>query len=183
MRHFVERTPGAVMEEGEATVTWHYYDADVDFGRWQARDLQKHLESFLLQHLSVEVVSGERPGKWIKVRPSGVDKAGAVQRALELSGARFDWAIVAGDDRSDEPMYELLRSERKLGELGFRGRTLSVRVGLGIQTAADYVVDSPTRLMTVIDSVLFEEEGDRGVPEERDFLSDPLDDDWGGGGP
>lgn len=172
MRHFVERTPGAVMEEGEATVTWHYYDADVDFGRWQARDLQKHLESFLLQHLSVEVVSGEKPGKWIKVRPSGVDKAGAVQRALELSGARFDWAIVAGDDRSDEPMYELLRNERKLGELGFRGRTLSVRVGLGTQTAADYVVESPTRLMTVIDSVLFEEEADRGVAEERDFLSE-----------
>lgn len=172
MRHFVERTPGAVMEEGEATVTWHYYDADVDFGRWQARDLQKHLESFLLQHLSVEVVSGEKPGKWIKVRPSGVDKAGAVQRALELSGARFDWAIVAGDDRSDEPMYELLRNERKLGELGFRGRTLSVRVGLGTQTAADYVVDSPTRLMTVIDSVLFEEEADRGVADERDFLTE-----------
>lgn len=183
MRHFVERTPGAVMEEGEATVTWHYYDADVDFGRWQARDLQKHLESFLLQHLSVEVVSGEKPGKWIKVRPSGVDKAGAVQRALELSGARFDWAIVAGDDRSDEPMYELLRNERKLGELGFRGRTLSVRVGLGTQTAADYVVDSPTRLMTVIDSVLFEEEAERGVAEERDFLSEH---DWteaGLGGP
>lgn len=172
MRHFVERTPGAVMEEGEATVTWHYYDADVDFGRWQARDLQKHLESFLLQHLSVEVVSGEKPGKWIKVRPSGVDKAGAVQRALELSGARFDWAIVAGDDRSDEPMYELLRNERKLGELGFRGRTLSVRVGLGTQTAADYVVDSPTRLMTIIDSVLFEEESGAGVAEERDFLSE-----------
>lgn len=185
MRHFVERTPGAVMEEGEATVTWHYYDADVDFGRWQARDLQKHLESFLLQHLSVEVVSGEKPGKWIKVRPSGVDKAGAVQRALELSGARFDWAIVAGDDRSDEPMYELLRNGRKLGELGFRGRALSVRVGLGTQTAADYVVESPARLMTVIDSVLFEEEADRGVAEERDFLSEH---DWteaglGGVGP
>ncbi|GAB0496431.1 hypothetical protein MMPV_007743 [Pyropia vietnamensis] len=185
MRHFVERTPGAVMEEGEATVTWHYYDADVDFGRWQARDLQKHLESFLLQHLSVEVVSGEKPGKWIKVRPSGVDKAGAVQRALELSGARFDWVIVAGDDRSDEPMYELLRNARKLGELGFRGRALSVRVGLGTQTAADYVVDSPTRLMTVIDSVLFEEEADRGMAEERDFL---FEHDWteaglGGVGP
>lgn len=87
MHHFAERTPGVVLEEGDASLTWHYNDADADFGRLQARDLQKHLESFLLQHLSIEVVSEEGssryPTRWVKVRPSGVDKSVAVERALE----------------------------------------------------------------------------------------------------
>lgn len=87
MAHFAERTPGVVLEEGDATLTWHFIDADKEFGLLQARDLQKHLESFLLQHLSVEVVSeegsGRYPTRWVKVRPSGVGKAFAVERALD----------------------------------------------------------------------------------------------------
>jgi trehalose-6-phosphatase len=87
MHHFAERTPGVILEEGDATLTWHYTDADTVFGRFQARDLQKQLESFLLQHLSIEVVSEEGSSRyhtrWVKVRPSGVDKSLVIERALE----------------------------------------------------------------------------------------------------
>lgn len=82
MEHFAERTPGAMLEEGEATLTWHYNDADTDFGRWQVRDLQKNLESFLLQRLSIEVVTGDERCRWIKVKPSGVDKAVAIEKVI-----------------------------------------------------------------------------------------------------
>lgn len=94
MHYFAERTPGVILEEGSASLTWHFNDADAEFGRFQARDLQKHLESFLLQHLSIEVVSEEGssryPTRWVKVRQSGVDKAVAVERVLERVQDLFD---------------------------------------------------------------------------------------------
>lgn len=87
MHHFAERTPGVILEEGDASLTWYFSEADREFGRLQARDLLKHLESFLLQHLSIEVVSEEGSNRystrWVKVRPSGVDKSIVIERVLE----------------------------------------------------------------------------------------------------
>ena len=42
-----ERTPGAVTETQEHSITWHYCEADEDFGEIQASVLQEHLEKVL----------------------------------------------------------------------------------------------------------------------------------------
>ena len=46
-KYFEERTPGTVTETQESSITWHYREADEDFGEIQASDLQMHLERVL----------------------------------------------------------------------------------------------------------------------------------------
>ena len=47
MEHYIERTPGSFLEPKETALTWHFYDADAEFGAWQAKELQNHLASVM----------------------------------------------------------------------------------------------------------------------------------------
>ena len=44
---FTERTPGSVLEPKDSCLTWHYADADPDFGLSQAKNLQLHIDQML----------------------------------------------------------------------------------------------------------------------------------------
>ena len=44
MRLYTEATDGSYIETKESALVWHYYDADPDFGSWQAKQLLDHLE-------------------------------------------------------------------------------------------------------------------------------------------
>lgn len=54
-QHYTERTPGSLIEEKEINLTWHYRNADPEFGIWQATELQVNLEK-ILSHLPVSVL-------------------------------------------------------------------------------------------------------------------------------
>lgn len=43
LQYFTERTPGAYIERKKHSITWHFRDADPEFGSWQANELQLHL--------------------------------------------------------------------------------------------------------------------------------------------
>lgn len=175
MQHFAERTPGVVLEEGNALLTWHYTDSDTDFGRWQARDLHKHLESFLLHRLSIDLVSEEAGPRWIKVRPNGVDKARAVEQTIEhireeesknrksnmfekgaKGGPYFDFMLCIGDDRADESMFELFRDEGRLDELGVHcasSRVFTCKVGSSA-TSAMSLLESPAKVIELLEDMV-----------------------------
>ena len=55
-QHYTERTPGSFIEKKEINVTWHYRNADPEFGNWQATELSVNLEN-ILAHLPVSVQS------------------------------------------------------------------------------------------------------------------------------
>lgn len=174
MQHFAERTPGVVIEEGEASLTWHYADADTDFGLWQARDLYKHLESFLLQRQSIGLISEEGRRRWIKARPRGVDKTLAVVKTLEhirdmlqikLDGREsssedeappsIDFVLCIGDDRADEGMFEFFQDQNRLDKLGVYcapKRIFTCRVGSST-TAASSCLESPQRVIELLENL------------------------------
>lgn len=174
MVHFAERTPGVVIEEGDASLTWHYVDSDTDFGRWQARDLYKHLESFLLQRQNIDLVSEEGRRRWIKVRPQGVDKTLAVVKTLEHirdfgqekrgtedalleenMAPSVDFVLCIGDDRADEGMFEFFRDQKGLEDLGVHcspSRIFTCRVGSSA-TAASWFLESPQRVVEVLEEL------------------------------
>jgi trehalose-phosphatase len=54
-QHYYERTPGSFIEMKEMNLTWHYRNADPEFGIWQATELQVNLEK-ILAHLAVSVL-------------------------------------------------------------------------------------------------------------------------------
>jgi trehalose-6-phosphatase len=53
-QHYYERTPGSFIETKEINLTWHYRNADPEFGQWQATELQINLEK-IVAHVPVSV--------------------------------------------------------------------------------------------------------------------------------
>ncbi|CAG8458650.1 2852_t:CDS:2 [Acaulospora morrowiae] len=106
--HFTERTPGSFIEEKEINITWDYQDADLEFGNWQASELQINLEKFLC-NTSLSIVLAN---KSLEIRPLTVDKSTAVRaiiKDLNQSGEDVDFVLCVGDSKTDEPVFALLK--------------------------------------------------------------------------
>lgn len=105
LKRYTESTDGSSIEVKESALVWHYQDADPDFGSWQARELQDHLESMLVNK-PVVVKSGHYI---VEVKPQGVSKgkvAEEVLLSLVKEGKPPEFVLCVGDDRSDEDMFE-----------------------------------------------------------------------------
>lgn len=109
MSQYTESTDGSYIEWKESAMVWHHRDADPDFGAWQAKELQDHLES-VLANQPVSVKSGAHI---VEVKPQGVSKGVVVEELLAmmaLKSAAPDFVLCVGDDRSDEDMFESIAS-------------------------------------------------------------------------
>jgi trehalose 6-phosphate synthase/phosphatase len=123
MNAFALRTPGAFVEEKALGLAWHYRRADAEHGAASARELRHHLH-VVLANAPVEVIAG---AKVVEVRPHGVSKALAVQRALTLAPGA---AIVAfGDDRTDDDAFAALPEGSLAVGVGERPVRAHARVG------------------------------------------------------
>ncbi|KAI9013919.1 glycosyltransferase family 20-domain-containing protein [Phycomyces nitens] len=104
-QHYTERTPGSFIEEKEINLTWHYRNADPEFGSWQATELQVNLEK-LLSHMALSIVLGN---KTLELRPSSIDKSTAVRSILkDLQLPSLDFILCIGDGKTDEVVFSLL---------------------------------------------------------------------------
>jgi len=100
LNEFAARTPGARVEEKNASLAWHYRMADPEYGSRQANELKTHLAQ-LLSNAPVELLSGN---KVLELRPHGIHKGRVVEPILEA--APKDAAVMAmGDDRTDEDLF------------------------------------------------------------------------------
>jgi trehalose 6-phosphate synthase/phosphatase len=116
---YADRTPGTEVEEKPAGLTWHYRNADPEFGAVQANEMRQHLTE-LLSNTPVEIVSSH---KMIELRPHGVSKARSVAPLLERAAGGLLVAI--GDGTTDEETFAALPPE-----------AVSIRVGRGDTRAA-----------------------------------------------
>jgi trehalose 6-phosphate synthase/phosphatase len=109
-RHYTERTPGSFIEEKEINLTWHYRNADPEFGAWQASELQVNLEK-ILSHMALAIIMGN---KTLELRPSSADKATGTRvilRDLGLNEYNVDFCLCIGDGKTDEPVFAKLNSK------------------------------------------------------------------------
>ncbi|HUA64658.1 MAG TPA: bifunctional alpha,alpha-trehalose-phosphate synthase (UDP-forming)/trehalose-phosphatase [Alphaproteobacteria bacterium] len=121
---FVDRLPGAMLEEKEYSLAWHFRRADPDQASQRAKELLDDLSGYT-RNIDIQVLEGN---KVIEVRNSGVNKGTA---AMEwLNGRELDFVLSIGDDWTDEDMF------RALPESAY-----SVRVGMAA-TAARYYLGS-----------------------------------------
>jgi len=93
--YFAERTPGSFIEEKELALTWHYRNADVDFGRQQANELFRQLDSYSAR-LPINI-EASRPNKMIEVRPQEVNNSTLAKRLLLEFGLTPDVVLCIGD--------------------------------------------------------------------------------------
>ncbi|RKP19914.1 hypothetical protein ROZALSC1DRAFT_13373, partial [Rozella allomycis CSF55] len=103
--YYTERTIGSFIEHKRASLTWHYRLADPNFGSWQAKECQNHLENAILSKLPVEILLGK---KNLEVRPISINKGEIVKRLL-AEYSDIDFIFCAGDDKTDEDMFKMLK--------------------------------------------------------------------------
>ncbi|KAK9460724.1 glycosyltransferase family 20-domain-containing protein [Lipomyces oligophaga] len=148
-QYYTERTQGSFIERKRAAVTWHYRRADPDFGAFQARECQNHLENTVTQKYDVEVMTGKAN---LEVRPRFVNKGEIAKRLVEEYSTKHssdaqaetaatvpDFILCMGDDSTDEDMFRALR---KLDEIDQQS-TFTVTIGPSskMTTATWHLID------------------------------------------
>ncbi|NUY80496.1 bifunctional alpha,alpha-trehalose-phosphate synthase (UDP-forming)/trehalose-phosphatase [Flavobacterium sp. MAH-1] len=128
MEDFVDRTPGAFVEEKEYSLAWHFRKADDELALIRERELRILLAGMVGDN-GLSVLEGS---KVIEVKSNLVNKGRAVTRLI-LDGS-FDYVFAAGDDHTDEYMFA------ELPEMAH-----TVKVG-NAPTVAKYYTGNPNEL-------------------------------------
>jgi trehalose 6-phosphate synthase/phosphatase len=103
LEHFVDRTPGSLIEQKEYSIVWHYRMSEPQFAEWLANELVALLEEMLAE-TELRAFRGQ---KIIEVKPLWIHKGAVVERLTEHCGpADFQFGI--GDDRTDEDLFRVL---------------------------------------------------------------------------
>ncbi|KAF9918800.1 Trehalose-6-P synthase/phosphatase complex synthase subunit [Lobosporangium transversale] len=139
-KHYTERTPGSFIEEKEINMTWHYREADPEFGTWQATELQVNLEK-LLAHMALSIILGN---KTLELRPSSIDKSTSVKailRDLQADVGPVDFILCVGDGKTDEAVFSCLGNESIVGPDA--KEVITCTVGQKQTEAKFYLADVP----------------------------------------
>jgi trehalose 6-phosphate synthase/phosphatase len=106
LEHFVNRTPGSLVEAKEFSLVWHYRMSDPVFGEWLANELVATLEGMLAE----TELRAYRGNKTVEVKLVWANKGEVLAR---LSRAEPDpsFCLAAGDDRTDEDLFARLPEE------------------------------------------------------------------------
>lgn len=136
LEQFVARTPGALVEEKNSSIAWHYRTADREFGPRQARELRLLLLE-VLQDQPLEVLEGS---KVIEVRSRGINKGRVVERVL-ASGVDPAALVAVGDDETDEEMFQAMPPE-----------STAVHVGIG-PSVAPFRLPDPAAVRALLEAI------------------------------
>jgi trehalose 6-phosphate synthase/phosphatase len=126
LRLYEHATPGSKIEEKRSSIVWHYRQADEEFGAWKASQLTEELSALTANH-PIKVRHGK---KMVEATAAENNKGAVVARALEQND-NYAIALCAGDDLTDEGMFELSKP-----------RLLTIKVGIG-PTQARFRVSDP----------------------------------------
>jgi trehalose 6-phosphate synthase/phosphatase len=121
---YVDRTPGARIEEKEFSIVWHYRKTDQRLGELRSSELKERLLDMTVS-LDLSVLEGS---KVVEVKNVGVNKGTAVQKWV--SSNDWDFIIAIGDDWTDEDTFTVLPEW-----------AYSIKVGVGY-TKARYTISS-----------------------------------------
>jgi trehalose 6-phosphate synthase/phosphatase len=129
---YVDRLPGALLEEKDFSLAWHYRKADPEQASLRAQELVDDLAGYT-RNIDVQVLEGN---KVIEVRNTGVNKGTAAVKWLKTNPVDFILGI--GDDWTDEDLFRALPAD-----------AFSVRVGMA-KTAAQYHLNSHVTVRRVL---------------------------------
>ncbi len=133
LEHYLDRTPGSLIEEKEFALVWHHRLADPEFGEWLANELVATLDEMLADS-ELQAIRGQ---KTVEVRLVWANKGSVVDR-LEAEHRDATFRLAMGDDRTDEDLFERMRD-----------RAWTVRVGEGPSTAL-YSVRTPAEVCSFL---------------------------------
>lgn len=123
MEDFASNVPGSFVEVKEAGIAWHYRNADETIAEKAVVELIDALSNALAGS-GLSILRGK---KVVEVRPAGYTKGTAAKMLLdELSP---DFVFVAGDDETDEGMFEVAPQSAYTVKVGPGPTLAKFRVG------------------------------------------------------
>jgi trehalose 6-phosphate synthase/phosphatase len=136
MKKYAERTPGAEIEEKTFAVVWHYRKVPTELAYARNAGLRHEL-NVLFGNTEIGVFNGN---KIIEVKPRNIHKGFVVSDMLAMHPS--DFVLCAGDDYTDEDMFEHVPDD-----------AYSIKVGPG-DTRANYQIESIEKLLALLRSLV-----------------------------
>ncbi|KVV16244.1 bifunctional alpha,alpha-trehalose-phosphate synthase (UDP-forming)/trehalose-phosphatase [Flavobacterium sp. TMP13] len=133
---FVDRTPGAFIEEKEFSIAWHYRKADAEMADLRKMEF-KHVLKGLLSNDFLSVLEGN---KVLEVKNSNINKGRASLQLLQ--DENYDFVFAIGDDWTDEFMFNDLPQS-----------TFTVKVG-NVNTAAKYYIEDISEVRPLLHAII-----------------------------
>jgi trehalose 6-phosphate synthase/phosphatase len=99
---YVERTPGAFIEEKSFSLVWHYRKAQKGLGELRSNELINNL-MYLTRDRGLQLLPGN---KVIEIKNVEVNKGKAALSRLYSND--YDFILAIGDDHTDEDIFKVL---------------------------------------------------------------------------
>ncbi|HET6925020.1 MAG TPA: trehalose-phosphatase, partial [Candidatus Saccharimonadales bacterium] len=115
MYKYAANTPGAVVEEKEQALVWHYRNAKPYYAQKYLVGLKRALTP-VVRRLGLQMQQGNMI---LEVRPIGIDKGTATRRWLRH---KPEFILALGDDYTDEDTFNAMPDHAYTVKVG-RGRT------------------------------------------------------------
>lgn len=103
LKEYVNRCNGTFIEEKAGSIAWHYRNADPDFAQLRLNELRDELSEIVSQETGFEILEGN---KVLEVKSGKYDKGEAARSIMK--DRQFDFILAAGDDKTDEALFEVL---------------------------------------------------------------------------
>lgn len=121
---YADRTPGAILEEKDYSLAFHFRNADPELATIRVRELTDSL-IHQVSNLNLCVMEGK---KVIEIKNAGINKGDFALKQIEKGD--YDLVIAIGDDVTDEDLFDSLPED-----------AVSIKVGIG-SSKAKYFLDS-----------------------------------------
>jgi trehalose 6-phosphate synthase/phosphatase len=102
MQEYVISNPGTSLEEKKNSIVWHYRNAENGTAGLKAAELISSLSEPCMKY-NLSIMNGR---KIIEVKPSDYTKGTAIMSFFDCS--TYDFILAAGDDVTDEDLFEVL---------------------------------------------------------------------------
>ncbi len=140
---YVDRTPGAYLEDKGTSLVWHYRTAEPELGALRAMELVNTLESYVA-NTPLHIMQGN---KVVEVKSLGVNKGRAAQRWLNREPG-FDFIFAIGDDVTDEDTFSALPDD-----------SWSIKVGADVKSNANYYLPGSEEVRRLLKDLIAEGPG------------------------
>ena len=124
LEFYVDRTPGALIEEKPFSLVWHYRRCSPELGAARVGELKEAL----LDHTSSLNLIVTEGNQLIEVKIAGINKGKAARHWLGKK--KWDFILAIGNDWTDEDMFEAMPNQ-----------SYTVHVGMNLSKANYFVPD------------------------------------------
>lgn len=119
---YVNRTPGAFIEEKTYSLAWHYRNAETGLGELRAHEMMDDIRHFVADN-GLQILEGD---KVIEIKSMSINKGRSAKRWLEK--ADYDFVMAIGDDYTDEDTFKAMPED-----------AITIKVGNNISVATYFL--------------------------------------------